>query len=323
MSRAGSLPCKKLLIFGATGLIGSRISQEIVRNKSKFDRIAIFTSPGTYESKASEIQKLKDEGVDVIVGDLTNSGDVKKAYQDIDTVISAVGRNVIEHQVELIRLANESPSVHRFFPSEYGTDIEYGPASANEKPHQKKLKVRAALRAADNLEYTCVVVGPYADGEPGLYFGANKSVKEAGTFDVKNKEAVLIGDGDFKISFTTMKDVGKFVVLALTHPEASRNKELRVNSFTTTDSEILKEFEKQTGGQPWKVSYTSLDTLKKLEQEAWEAGKPYATVFTLRRIWAEGGTLYEERDNHLIEGEDVVETLADAVAEAIKVQTST
>jgi hypothetical protein len=111
--------------------------------------------------------------------------------------------------------------------------------------------------------------------------------------------------------------------LALTHPEASRNKELRVNSFTTTDSEILKEFEKQTGGQPWKVSYTSLDTLKKLEQEAWEAEKPYATVFTLRRIWAEGGTLYDKRDNHLIEGEGVVETLADAVAEAIKVQTST
>jgi saccharopine dehydrogenase-like NADP-dependent oxidoreductase len=222
MSQTGSSSCKKLLIFGATGLIGSRITQEIVRNKSKFDRIAIFTSPGTYESKASEIQKLKDEGVDVIVGDVTNSEDVKKAYQgevgdtyptvrvlkhlDIDTVISAVGRNVIEHQVELVRLANESPSVRRFFPSEYGTDIEYGPASANEKPHQKKLKVRAALRAADKLEYTCVVVGPYADGEPGLYFGANKSVKDAGTFDVKNKEAVLIGDGNFKISFTTMKE---------------------------------------------------------------------------------------------------------------------
>src|ERR1700744_5018560 len=131
---------------------------------------------------------------------------------DIDTVISAVGRNVIEHQVELVRLADESPSVRRFFPSEYGTDIEHGPASANEKPHQKKLKVRAALRAAKNLDHTYVVVGPYADGEPGLYFGANQAFKEAGTFDVKNKEAVLIGDGNLKISFTTMKEYVLFVL---------------------------------------------------------------------------------------------------------------
>src|ERR1700761_4987366 len=116
--------------------------------------------------------------------------------------------------------------------------------------------------------------------------------------------------------------VGKLVVQALTHPEASRNKALKVNSFTATDSEILEEFEKQTGGQPWKVSYTSIERLKRLEQEAWDSGKPYATIFTLRRIWAEGGTLYEKRDNHLIQAEDGMETLADAVAEAIKVQTT-
>lgn len=75
------LACKKLLIFGATGLVGRRITQEIVRNKSRFDRIAVFTSPGTLESKANEIQALKRKGVDVIVGDITSSEDVTKAYQ--------------------------------------------------------------------------------------------------------------------------------------------------------------------------------------------------------------------------------------------------
>ena len=95
---------------------------------------------------------------------------------------------------------------------------------------------------------------------------------------------------------------------------------MRVNSFTATDTEILREFEKQTGGHSWRVSYTSVDTLRKLEQEEWDAGNPLAATFTLRRIWAEGGTLYEKRDNHLIAAENVVDTLADAVAEAIKVQ---
>lgn len=44
-------------------------------------------------------------------------------------------------QVNWIHLSGKSPSVKRFFPSEFGTDIEYGPESVNEKPHQLKLKV--------------------------------------------------------------------------------------------------------------------------------------------------------------------------------------
>ncbi|KAK7905360.1 hypothetical protein LTR67_000081 [Exophiala xenobiotica] len=318
MSPDKTMACKKLLIFGATGLIGKYITQAIVENKDKFDRIAIFTSQGTVQSKADQIDALKKQGVDVIVGDVTNSEDVVKAYQDIDTVISAVGRNVIEQQVELVRLANESPSVHRFFPSEYGTDIEYGPTSANEIPHQKKLKVRAALREeCVNLDHTYVVTGPYSD----LFLGNNERFKQAGTFDVKNKEAVLVGDENTKISFTTMRDVGKLVVHAALHPEASRNKALRVNSFTATNKEILEAFKKKTGGQPWKVSYTSIEDVKKMEQEALEAGNPFATLFTLRRIWAEGGTLYEKRDNYLIDAEDDMDSLEDAVSEAVKAQT--
>ena len=109
-------------------------------------------------------------------------------------------------------------------------------------------------------------------------------------------------------------------MLAALHPEASRNKALRVNSFTATDKQILQEFEKQTGGKPWKVSYTSIDSLRTFEKEAWDEGKPFATLFTLRRIWAEGGTLYEKRDNGLIDAVEVMDTLADAVKEAIKVQ---
>lgn len=81
MSPKKPLACRKLLIFGATGLIGSRISREIVRNKFKFERIAVFTSPGTIESKPHEIEGLKKEGVEIIVGDVTKTDDVVRAYK--------------------------------------------------------------------------------------------------------------------------------------------------------------------------------------------------------------------------------------------------
>lgn len=94
------------------------------------------------------------------------------------------------------------------------------------------------------------------------------------------------------------------MVAALKHPEASFDRAVKIQSFVVTPKEILAEFEKQTGGQPWKVEYTSLDDLRKLEDDAWKEGKGWATLATLRRIWAEGGTLYDKTDNEAIDLRD-------------------
>lgn len=137
---------------------------------------------------------------------LQNSLEVSKmiltiSSPGVDTVISAVGRMAIGEQVEWVKLAEQAPTVKRFFPSEYGTDIEYGPESANEAPHQQKLKVRAALKGSSGLDYTYVVTGPYAD--VGGYLGTAPYGPQIGSFDVKEKKAVLIGDGKGKVSLTT------------------------------------------------------------------------------------------------------------------------
>jgi hypothetical protein len=172
-----------------------------------------------------------------------------------------------------------------------------------------------------NLEYTYVVTGPYADADRGLYLSARPpEVEETGTFDVRRKRAVLIEDGETPVSMTTMRDVGKLVVAALLHPEAAKNRALRVNCFTATPKQVVAEFEKQTGGQPWNVSFTSLQRLWELEKAAWETNAPIAGSLSLRRIWTEGGTLYEKRDNCLIGMEEGVDSLEDAVKQAVEMQ---
>jgi len=116
---------------------------------------------------------------------------------------------------------------------------------------------------------------------------------------------------------TNFVSVGKLVVAALQHPSESDDKILIVNSFTTTPNEIVAEFEKQTGVK-WNITYTPLEKLKEIEKEAWETGAPYATGATLRRIWTEGGTLYDRpRDNEVI-GNPKMDTLEDQVGEVIK-----
>jgi hypothetical protein len=110
--------------------------------------------------------------------------------------------------------------------------------------------------------------------------------------------------------------VGKLLVAALQHLAPSRNRALIVNSFTATPDEILAEFEKQTG-DTWQVEYTSIERLRKIVEHGWKMQDPWATGATLKRIWTEGGTLYEDRDNGLI-GDPPMETLSDQVRKAIE-----
>lgn len=104
---------KDLLIFGATGLIGQHITRAIVANKERWNSISIFTSQDTVKSKPEKIEQLKTQGVRIITGDITSETDVNEAYKGIDTVISCVGRPVIDKQLLLIRLADAHPDVKR------------------------------------------------------------------------------------------------------------------------------------------------------------------------------------------------------------------
>lgn len=114
--------------------------------------------------------------------------------------------------------------------------------------------------------------------------------------------------------------MGKLVVAALLHPEEAKNRALRVNSFTTTPLEIVSEFEKQTGGQKWDVEFLSFEKIREEEKKAYAESSPWAVGFTLRRIWGEGGTLYEKKDNWLIGKEEGLDSLSDAVAVAVEKQ---
>lgn len=116
-----------------------------------------------------------------------------------------------------------------------------------------------------------------------------------------------------------VNSVGKFLVASLRHPEASFGKALKVQSFVVTPNQVLAEYEKQTGGAKWQVSHVPLKELEELEAKAWAEGQPAATGYTLRRIWAEGGTLYEKNDNELIGvGPGDTDSLATAVGRALE-----
>lgn len=198
-----SSPKLSVLVIGATGNIGDFITSSLIEAKDAFSKITVFTSEATLSSKVELLNKWKAAGVHVVTGDVTNPTDITRAYSGIEVVISCVGRAVLDQQQELIRLAEESESVQWFFPSEYGTDIEHNDKSPNERPHQVKLAVRKYIREhTKRLRVTYVVVGPYFE----MWLGGGTSIDQIGGFDLENNKAVLIGDGEGKIGFTTMSE---------------------------------------------------------------------------------------------------------------------
>ncbi|KAK7413258.1 hypothetical protein QQX98_007846 [Neonectria punicea] len=306
-------PSKRILVLGATGVIGKVLLSALINAKDNFERIGIFTSAQTLANKSELVESFRSRGVDVITGDLYNDDDILGAYKGFDTVVSAVGRSAIDKQVDLIALAEQCPTIIRFIPSEYGTDIAYNASSATEIPHQKKLKVRAFMEsdAVHDLAYTYLVTGPFAD----LYVGAMTSEPQVGSFNIATREATLLGDGTGRVGLTTMADVGRLLVAVLKHPEVCDGKAIRVNSLVTTPREILSEFERQTDSK-WTVKYTPLEELRRLESTAWASNNPLATIYTLRRIWTGGGTLYDKTDNEAIGMMDM-DTLEMVVQEAV------
>lgn len=72
---------KKILLFGGTGVIGKFILASLTEADPPFEKVGIFTSPNTLQSKAVQIEELKKKGVEIVVGDVNSEDDVAKAYR--------------------------------------------------------------------------------------------------------------------------------------------------------------------------------------------------------------------------------------------------
>ncbi|WP_343030288.1 NAD(P)-dependent oxidoreductase [Lactococcus hircilactis] len=129
----------KILITGATGKVGSRLAQYFLNQKEDI-RLLVRDK--------NRAASLKEQGAEIIVGDLTNLEDLKKAVNGIDVVIhtAAAFRGVsdetqksinLDATIHLAKVALEA-SVQRFIFAST-TNVYLGntlnrPATENDEP---------------------------------------------------------------------------------------------------------------------------------------------------------------------------------------------
>ncbi|KAF5496668.1 hypothetical protein CGCF413_v009164 [Colletotrichum fructicola] len=130
--------------------------------------------------------------------------------------------------------------VKRFIPNEYGSDSSL-------TSHE------------EHITWTAIITGPFFDW--GLELGMTG-------FDLNNRVATLVDGGNTRFTTSTVAQIRRAIISVLKHPSETRNQLVFVESFTTTQLEILNALQEATG-QDWKVKEETsenvrLDGFKKL-----------------------------------------------------------
>jgi hypothetical protein len=102
------------------------------------------------------------------------------------------------------------------------------------------------------------------------------------------------------------------VLSSLLTPEASANATLRVSSIDAKPSEIISALE-SIENKKIKTTYITPEEFRKAEEKAWAEGAANATVYTLTRIWYEGGTDFTKKPRalYLSDGKEVEDKALD------------
>ncbi|KAL0561141.1 hypothetical protein IC582_001561 [Cucumis melo] len=145
-----------------------------------------------------------------MTGDLYDHESLVKAIKEVDVVISTVGHDQLADQSTLISAIKEVGHIKRFFPSEFGNDVDrvrgVEPAKS---AYAAKAKIRRALEGS-GIPYTIVSSNFFAD-----WFLSSLAQPQPPTPPLPPKHRVFIlGDGNPKgnnFSLTIYLHVGRLL----------------------------------------------------------------------------------------------------------------
>jgi len=250
----------KILVVGATGYLGRHVVAASARLGHPTLALVRDTAPSDL-AKAALLKSFQDAGVTLLKGDLYDQASLVSAVKAADVVISTLGSLQLADQTRLIDAIKEAGNVKRFFPSEFGLDVDHtGIVEPGKSVLSAKVAIRRAVEAA-GIPYTYVVAGFFAGyALPGI----GQALAQGPPAD----KAVVLGDGNAKAVYVEEGDIGTYTVLAADDPRAE-NKTLYVRppANTLSHNELLALWEKKSG-RGFEREYVPEETVLKQIQES-------------------------------------------------------
>ncbi|CAH1444859.1 unnamed protein product [Lactuca virosa] len=249
----------KILIIGGTGYIGKFIVEASAKSGHP-TFLLIRESTLLNPSKSSMLDSFKKSGVTFITGDLYDHASVVRAVKQVDVVISTVGPAQFGDQVKIIAAIKAAGNVKKFYPSEFGNDVDrthaVGPAKT---AFATKAQIRRAIEA-EGIPHTYIVNNCF-DG----YFLPSLAQPQA-TAPPLDK-VVIFGDGDTKAVFNEEHDIATYTIQTIDDPR-TLNKIVYIKPSCNVYSfhDLVSLWEKKIGKTLERVYLCEGQVLKNLEE---------------------------------------------------------
>ncbi|THV03628.1 NAD(P)-binding protein [Dendrothele bispora CBS 962.96] len=239
----------KVALAGASAGVGWHIADRILSRGRHELTILSRQSMPEFSSRGAHVKTISYESIDSLVS----------ALSGIHTVISAIGDHSRSSQAQLTLVeAAIKAGVTRFIPSGWsGTDG--GPDDIVELYRFKQPTLEALKKSS--LEWSHpemgVIMNYFATPKPG---GTSHLKPLKFWIDVENCTAAIPGDGNLKVAYTRVEDVGTFVDKALDY-EGKWPETLKIVGALASHNELIKMAEK-VRGKPFTVTYLSAEEIR-------------------------------------------------------------
>ncbi|TKY68702.1 Isoflavone reductase [Spatholobus suberectus] len=260
----------RILILGPTGAIGRHVvwaslkagnpTFVLVRNHPGSIRDVRLVRAANPETKEELIESFKNSGVTLIQGDMDDHESLVKAMRQVDVVICAVGRLLVGDQVKIIAAIKDAGNVKRFFPSEFGLDVDRHEAlDPIREVFEEKVKIRRIIEA-EGIPYTYLCCHAFTG-----YFVRN--LAQLDTTVPPRDKVVIMGDGNVKGAFVTEADVGTYTIEAANDPRAlNKAVHIRLPANYLTFNEIISLWEKKIGKTLEKTHVSEEKVIKDIKE---------------------------------------------------------
>nr|ACU19100.1 unknown [Glycine max] len=251
----------KILFIGGTGYIGKFIVEASAKaGHPTF--LLVRESTLSNPAKSPLIDNFKGLGVNLVLGDLYDHQSLVSAIKQVDVVISTVGHLQLADQDKIISATKEAGNVKKFYPSEFGNDVDRTHAVEPAKSaFATKAKVRRAIEA-EGIPFTYVSSNFFAG-----YFLPNLS--QPGATAAPRDRVIILGDGNPKAVFNKEEDIGTYTINSVDDPR-TLNKILYIRppANTLSFNELVTLWEGKIGKTLERIYVPEEQLLKQIEESA-------------------------------------------------------
>uniref|UniRef100_A0ACD5VBC2 Uncharacterized protein n=1 Tax=Avena sativa TaxID=4498 RepID=A0ACD5VBC2_AVESA len=278
MASAAGEGKSRVLVIGGTGYIGRCVVAASAREGHPTVVLVRDAAPAD-PAKAAVLQGFRDAGVILVKGDIYDHESLVAAIKSADVVISAVGYTQLPNQTLIIAAIKEAGTVKRFFPSEFGNDVDRVHAvETTDSIFGVKARIRRAIEA-EGIPYTFVS----SNFSAGYFL---PTLAQTGVTGPPTDKVLILGDGNVKGVFSAEEDVGTYTIKSIDDPRTlNKILYLRPPSNTLSHNDLVSLWEKKHGKTLERVYIPENEVLKKIEESAMPLNVALAIGYS---VWVKG-----------------------------------